>query len=80
MPVQYRRHRLYTAKLMICGLAEDLPETSPEAGNAYRGQVDFEQYVMQVHLPTRMALWFLVTGRFGDLRSFCHWWLIVADR
>lgn len=80
VPVLYRRHRLYTAKLMIRGLARDLPESSPEAGNVYSEQVDSEHYILRVHLPTRMALWFLVTGRFGDLTTPCHWWLIIADR
>jgi hypothetical protein len=80
VPVQYKRHRLYKATLMIQGLVEDLPESSPEAGNLYRKPVDSQHYAMQIHLPSRMALWFLVTGRFGDLKSSCHWWLIIADR
>ena len=80
VPVQYRRHRLYTAKLMIRGLVEDFAETSPEAGRVYGNRVDSEHYAMRVHLPTRRAMWLLVTGRFGDLKSSCHWWLAIADR
>lgn len=80
VPVQYKRHRLYTAKLMIQGLVNDLPEISPEAGSIYGDQVDSEHYVMRVHLPTRTAIWLLLTGRFGDLRLACHWWLVMADR
>ena len=80
VPEQYRRHRLYKAKLVVQGIIEELPETSPEAGTGYSGRVDPGQYAMQVYLPTRMALWSLLTGRFGDLSASCHWWLVIADR
>lgn len=80
VPLQYKRHRLYSAKLLIEGVADDLPEISPEAGSMYGDQVDSGHYVIRVHLQTRMAFWLLVTGRFGNLKSACHWWLIIANR
>ena len=30
-------------------------------------------YLERAYVPTRVAIWFLLTGRFGDLRSPCHW-------
>jgi len=80
VPVQYRRHRLYSARLIIQGFSEEFPETSPEAGPIYDRRAETGHYLMRVNLPTRIALWFLLTGRFGDLKTPCHWWLVIADR
>lgn len=80
VPEQYGRHRLYKAKLVIQDMIDDLPETSPEAGRMYGNRVDPGRYVMRVHLPTRRAFWLLLTGRFGDLKKSCHWWVVMADR
>jgi len=80
VPDQYRRNRLYTARLMIQGFAEEFPETSPEGGDSYNGRAELGHYIKRVYLPTRTALWFLLTGRFGDLNVPCHWWLVIADR
>lgn len=80
VPKQYRRDRLYKAKLVVQGLTEELPETSPASGGGYDGRVDPGLYAMQLYLPTRMAIWLLFTGRFGDLNAACHWWIVIADR
>lgn len=80
VPDQYRHDRLYTARLIIQGFDEDFPETSPEGGDIYDGGAEPGQYTKRVYLPTRTALWFLLTGRFGDLNTSCHWWLVIADR
>ena len=79
VPDQYRRDRLYTAKLVIQGFTEEFPETSPE-GRIYSGRAETGHYIKRVYLPTRTAVWFLLTGRFGDLKTPCHWWLVIADR
>jgi hypothetical protein len=80
VPVQYGRDRLYTAKLILQGFTEEFPETSPEAGRIYGSQVEPGHYIMRINLPTRLALWFFLTGRFGDLKTPCHWWLVITDR
>ena len=80
VPDQYWRDRLYTARLMIQGVTEEFPETSPEGGDIYNGRAESGYYVKRVYLSTRTALWFLLTGRFGDLKTPCHWWLVIADR
>lgn len=79
VPSQYRDQRLYSAKLTIRGLIKGYPEISPESGNVYDERVDPGHYLMRVYFPTRMTLWFLITGRFGDLKSSCHWWLTIVD-
>lgn len=80
VPDQYRRDRLYTARLMIQGFPEEFPETSPEGRDIYNGRAEPGHYIKVLYLPTRTALWFLLTGRFGDLKTPCHWWLVIADR
>jgi hypothetical protein len=80
VPDKYKRDRLYTSRLMIAGFNEEFPETSPEGGDIYNGRAEPGHYIKRVHLSTRTALWFLLTGRFGDLKTSCHWWLVIADR
>jgi hypothetical protein len=80
VPDQYKRHRLYTARLIIQGFTDEFPESSPEGGVIYNGEAEPGHYIKRVYLPTRTALWFLMTGRFGDLKMPCHWWLVIADR
>jgi len=36
-------------------------------------------YVKRGYVPTRVALWFLFTGRFGDLRDPCNWALVFIE-
>lgn len=36
-------------------------------------------YVKKVYLPTHVAIGFLVSGRFGDLRLSCNWILEVVE-
>ena len=80
VPDQYWRDRLYRARLKIQGFTEEFPETSPEGGDNDNGRAEPGHYIKRVYLPTRTALWFLLTGRFGDLGMPCHWWLVIADR
>ena len=80
VPDQYWRDRLYRAKLVIQGFSQEFSEVSPEGGDNYNGQAEPGHYIKRVYLPTRTALWFLLTGRFGDLKTSCHWWLVISDR
>ena len=80
VPDQYGRDRLYRAKLVIQGFTKEFAVISPEGGDNYNGRAEQGHYIKRVYLPTRTALWFLVTGRFGDLKMPCHWWLVIADR
>jgi hypothetical protein len=80
VPEQYKRHRFYSARLAIQGFTKEFSETSTEGGEVYIGRAEPGHYLMRVNLPTRTALWFLLTGRFGDLKTPCHWWLVISDR
>lgn len=80
LPAEYRHDRLYTARLVILGVAEDLPEIGPESGPMDGSNAEVGHYLMRVHFQTRTALWTLLTGRYRNLKSACHWWLVVSDR
>ena len=80
IPKQYKFHHLYTVKLIVQGLPVELAAGSPEDEDVYHGNTEQGYYLKQVYIPTRTAFWFLLTGRFGDLRASCHWWLMIADR
>jgi hypothetical protein len=77
IPAHYKFDHLYTAKLTIQGTTAQL---SPEGEDIYSGRAEPGHYIKRVYLPTRTALWFLLNGRFGDLRMPCHWLLVIADR
>ena len=37
-------------------------------------------YLLRGYVPTRMAVWSLINGRFGDLRHPCNWTLAFIER
>jgi hypothetical protein len=37
-------------------------------------------FVKRFYLPTRAALWLLITGHFGEVRTLCHWTLVFTER
>lgn len=80
IPQKYNRDRLYKAKLMIQGFPIEFVETTPEGERINGDGAGPGYYIKRVYLPTRVALWFLLTGRFGDLESSCHWGLVIVDR
>ena len=80
IPEQYKFDHLYTAKLTIQGVPTEFQAGSPEDEDIYSGRPKPGYYAKRVYLSTRTALWFLLTGRFGDLRTSCHWWLVISDR
>jgi hypothetical protein len=80
IPEQYKFDHLYTAKLTIQGLPTEFQAGSPEDGDIYNGRPKPGYYAKRVYLSTRTALWFLLIGRFGDLRTSCHWWLVISNR
>lgn len=80
VPLEYRQHRLYTARLRLEGFNEAFPEVSPEAGRIYDTPAEPGHYIMRVNFSTRTAMWYILIGRFRDLSAPCHWWLLIEDR
>ena len=78
VPIKYRYDPWYTARLVLLGVAQQAP-ISPEGG--YLGDSAQQGYYLRrVYLPTRTALWFMLSARFGDLKMPCNWWLVIGDR
>ncbi len=80
IPEQYKYDHLYSAQLSIQGFETEFLAGSPEDEDPYMVTAKPGYYSKRVYISTRTALWFLFTGRFGDLRASCHWWLILKDR
>src|SRR5262245_30364560 len=80
VPEQYKRDRLFIAKLMIQSYQVEFVNTTPEGEEVESEKVKPGYYIKKLYLPTRTALWFLLTGRFGDLKMTCHWWLVIENR
>jgi hypothetical protein len=80
IPDQYRDKR-YSATVTVLGVREPtaLPESSVLPGgrsvNVHGDDIMIEpgQHVVHAHIRTRLAVWYLVTGQFGDLRATCNW-------
>lgn len=80
IPNEYKVHRLYSARLTIEGAVTDFAAGSPENEEQDEAAPVEGYYIRRAYIPTRAALWFLFTGKFGNLKSPCHWSLIYADR
>ena len=80
IPERYKHGQPYATSLKIQGFTTRFPVIS--AGGEGHDNIVAEQghYLQRAYVPTRSALWFLLTGRFGDLRAPCHWWLVIADQ
>jgi hypothetical protein len=80
IPERYKHGQPYVMSLKIQGFTTKFSAVS--AGGEDRDNIVVEQghYLQRAYVPTRNALWFLFTGRFGDLRAPCHWWLVISDR
>lgn len=80
IPERYKHHRLYSVTLTVQGFAAKLSAGSSE--NRERDNIVPEHgyFIRRAYVPTRTALWLLLTGRFGDLRTPCHWRLVFVDQ
>lgn len=80
IPDRYKYDHLYSAKLTIQGVESEFVAGSSEDEDPDLATKEPGHYVKRVYVSTRTALWFLLTGRFGDLRTSCHWRLVLVDR
>ena len=80
IPERYNHDRLYATTLKIQGFTARFSAGSAEGKARDNIVVEHGHYLKRAYVPTRTALWFLLTGRFGDLRAPCHWWLVFVDR
>lgn len=77
---KYKFHHLYSNRLIIDGVRAEFSGGSPEDENVDLGSPGPGFYLKLVYIPTRDALWLLMTGRFGELGRLCHWWLVFVEK
>jgi len=80
IPSQYRNVE-YTAIVIVKGVkkhAKLSPRPTKEHGIVIASVSD--RFVKHAHIHTRIALWFLLTGHFGDLRATCNWALVLTKK
>lgn len=80
IPAQYKFDHLFTAKLVIQGVHNELLAGSPEYTDVPSSTWEPGSYRKRAYLPTRATLKFIAMGRFGDLKMPCHWWLVIRNR
>ena len=80
IPDQFR-DKDYSTAVVVRGVTEhtDLsPVPTREHGIIIAGVPD--RYVKHSHIHSRIALWFLLTGHFGDIQSKCNWALVFTAK
>jgi hypothetical protein len=81
VPQSHKHERKYTSALYIQGFdGEFTPGRDPETEYAEEMVAESGHYLERVHVPTRVALWFLFTGKFSDLQVPCNWALVFTER
>ncbi len=80
IPAQYRDTE-YSSTVIVRGVKEHAtlsPRPTKEHGIIIPNVPD--RFVKHAHIHTRVALWFLLTGHFGDLRATCNWALVFTNK
>jgi hypothetical protein len=81
VPNRFAHNKKYVVTLTVRGFGRYFA-VDEHSDKLYVGDVSAEPvyYFLRSYVPTRVALWFLVTGLFGDLRRPCNWALVFVER
>lgn len=80
VPLLYRSGRIYSGRITVQSFTEDFILDWHQIQSVEDLVVEPGYYLVQAYLPTRVALWFIITGQFGELRSPCNWTLEFRER
>ena len=81
IPLRYRSGRTYSGTLTVQSFtSEFLPDSQPQTQLIEDVVAEPGYYLVRGYVPTRIALWFLMTGRSSQLRSPCEWTLELIKR
>ena len=81
VPLHYRSGRRYAGTISVKSFNDEfVPDWQPETPRIEDVIVEPGYYLVRGYVPTRIALWFLVTGQFDELRSPCNWTLEFSER
>jgi hypothetical protein len=78
VPIHYNDDLLYSIHVRVQGFDGGVTSPEPEYMDTVGAKPEY--YLKRVYMPTHVALWFLVSGMFGDLRTPCHWTLVIVER
>jgi len=78
VPIRYKDDRLYSTRVRVQGFDGRLTGPEPEYLDTVAANPGY--YLKRAYVPTRLALWFFVSGMFGDLRTPCNWTLVIVER
>jgi hypothetical protein len=81
VPNRYKDARRYSVTMSVQGFDGEFT-TGRGPGKPYVEDVAAEPgyQVKRGYVPTRVALWLLFTGHFGDLHAPCNWTLVFIER
>jgi len=80
IPSQYR-DKEYSGTVIVRGVKEHAElSLSPTKGHGIIIPNVPDRFVRHAHIRSRVALWFFLTGHFGDLRATCNWALMFTDK
>jgi hypothetical protein len=78
VPDTYQDHSKFSASMTV-GRHQFAAALWPRRQHLDGVAAEQGHHLLRGYVSTRTALWFLVTGRFGDLQS-CDWTLVLVDR
>lgn len=81
LPNRYRHEEKYAVTMTIRGFDHHFAVAEkPDKRHVDHVFAPPGHYVLRGYVPTRLALWFLATGLFNDLRDSCNWTLMFIER
>jgi hypothetical protein len=81
VPNRYRHNRRYVVTMSVRGFDGHFRPSARSYKQSVEGVfAEPEHYLLRGYVPTRVALWFLVNGLFGDLQRPCNWALVFVER
>ena len=81
VPIRYRSGKSYSGTISVLSFKDELvTDWQPNIQRVEDVIVEPGSYLVRGYVPTHIALWFLVTGQFGELRSPCNWTLEFSER
>jgi|CXWL01.1.fsa_nt_gi hypothetical protein len=80
VPLQYRGGRVYSGRITVQSFTAEFIPDQHQIQSVEDLVAEPGYYLVQGYLPTRVALWFIITGQFGELRSLCNWTLEFRER
>jgi hypothetical protein len=80
VPLLYRSGRTYSGRISVQSFNEEFIPDWHQIQWVEDLVVEPGYYLVQGYLPTRIALWFLFTGHFGDLLDPCNWTVEFVKR